>query len=295
MDGEVGNMDYCVVHIKFRSGHFRQGTEYEIHRPNGSPDWLLIYSVSGHGEHVIDTGSSDSNPLLCALPPGTALLYPPGVSQWYRTRKETGGWELMWAHFPESARVQSLLHWPPLQPGENARVRHLDSVPRFLELSNIQREVTTEFAALLGWLATARTNREQFAWNTLERLLLWCDGENPNSRDREADQRVVAVMNAVAENPSVSRSVAEMAESVGLSRTRLSHLFKQETGESFPSYVERRRMEQAENQLRMTSRPVSEIAALVGYDDPLYFSRRFKHHCGMSPREWRAAADQGTL
>jgi AraC-like DNA-binding protein len=32
---------------------------------------------------------------------------------------------------------------------------------------------------------------------------------------------------------------------------------------------------------------INEVARLVGYDDPSYFTRWFRQHVGVSPREWR--------
>ena len=40
--------------------------------------------------------------------------------------------------------------------------------------------------------------------------------------------------------------------------------------------------------LRVTNVPVKSLSQMVGYDDPLYFSRVFRRHVGMSPRHFRA-------
>ena len=39
--------------------------------------------------------------------------------------------------------------------------------------------------------------------------------------------------------------------------------------------------------IRDSSCNVSEIADIIGYDNPLYFGRIFKKQCGMSPSEFR--------
>ncbi len=39
---------------------------------------------------------------------------------------------------------------------------------------------------------------------------------------------------------------------------------------------------------------IAEIAAIVGYDDPLYFSRLFKKQIGVSPSEFRKRICNGT-
>ena len=46
-------------------------------------------------------------------------------------------------------------------------------------------------------------------------------------------------------------------------------------------------MIKARELLSASSYNVSEIAAMVGYDNPLYFSRLFKKTAGISPREYR--------
>ena len=39
--------------------------------------------------------------------------------------------------------------------------------------------------------------------------------------------------------------------------------------------------------MRATDLKIGEIARSVGFDDPLYFTRRFRAKCGVSPAEWR--------
>ena len=39
--------------------------------------------------------------------------------------------------------------------------------------------------------------------------------------------------------------------------------------------------------LRVTNVPIKSLSQMVGYDDPLYFSRVFRRHTGMSPRTFR--------
>ncbi|RJW55721.1 helix-turn-helix domain-containing protein, partial [Lachnospiraceae bacterium OM02-3] len=48
------------------------------------------------------------------------------------------------------------------------------------------------------------------------------------------------------------------------------------------------RMEAAKSTLRNTDIPASEIAALVGYEDPRYFYKVFKKYTGLTPTEYRS-------
>ena len=53
------------------------------------------------------------------------------------------------------------------------------------------------------------------------------------------------------------------------------------------AYQTRLRIERAKDLLRNTSLRVSEIAAQIGYQNPMYFSSTFKKHTGMTPLEYR--------
>ena len=63
--------------------------------------------------------------------------------------------------------------------------------------------------------------------------------------------------------------------------------FKSQTGKTFLEYVNRLRMEKAQEQLVFTDKSISEVALSVGYTDHRYFSVVFKNYCGMTPKEYR--------
>ena len=52
-------------------------------------------------------------------------------------------------------------------------------------------------------------------------------------------------------------------------------------------YILSLRLANAQSLLDTTDYTVTQIAALVGYENPLYFSRLFKKHLGMSPQTYR--------
>lgn len=83
------------------------------------------------------------------------------------------------------------------------------------------------------------------------------------------------------------------AEGVGrelhLSYKRLAAVFKAEKGISMQQYHNRCRMETAALLLRNTLMSVKEIAAELGFEDMLYFSRRFRAYFAQSPTSYRKA------
>ena len=84
-------------------------------------------------------------------------------------------------------------------------------------------------------------------------------------------------------------SLNTVAEFVGLSPNHFCAVFSQETGETFIECLTGTRLHRARELLKATSIRSSEIAYMVGYNDPHYFSYVFKKNVGVSPSEYRRA------
>ncbi|KRF03623.1 hypothetical protein ASG89_02340 [Paenibacillus sp. Soil766] len=82
-------------------------------------------------------------------------------------------------------------------------------------------------------------------------------------------------------------SLQDAAEYVNLSTNYLSRVFSQETGQTFIEFLTQIRIRKAMELLKSTSAKSYEIAFLVGYNDPHYFSNLFKRLTGMTPKEFR--------
>ena len=87
--------------------------------------------------------------------------------------------------------------------------------------------------------------------------------------------------------PDGSISLNSVAEYVGLSPNHFSAIFSQETGETFIEHLTATRLRKASELLRSTPAKSSEIAYMVGYNDPHYFSYVFKKNMGISPSDYR--------
>jgi AraC-like DNA-binding protein len=79
----------------------------------------------------------------------------------------------------------------------------------------------------------------------------------------------------------------QIRERAGLSTTHFNRLFRNFTGVSPMHFFISQRISWAQHLLSQTSMSVKEIASAVGFDDPLYFSARFKKYTGFSPRYFR--------
>ena len=89
------------------------------------------------------------------------------------------------------------------------------------------------------------------------------------------------------QNYSRSIGVEEAARQAGVSRSCLYRAFQAEFGCSPSAYLIRYRIQRATQLLRHSALPISAVAASVGFEDPLYFSRAFRRAVGQSPTEYR--------
>ena len=267
-----------VLHLV--TGHFHEASGYETWRARGTTDWLLIATLAGGGRfgHAgggFTTGSGD------------LTLYRPGTRHDYGVAPDPGRWELLWTHFHAPPDWVPLLAWPEAAPGL-MRLHLEDGAARGKAL-----ECFAEAHALAtGALPSAPRRREAFAMNALEACLLWCDTQNPLSPlsqigGRRMDARVQAAMEFLTRHLSEPVTMDALADEVGLSASRLAHLFRAQAGLTPQQYLEGQRMDRARQLLELTPRPVGAIAVEVGYENPFYFTLRFKRATGLSPRDYR--------
>ena len=101
------------------------------------------------------------------------------------------------------------------------------------------------------------------------------------------DHRVKELIESLRSNPGREVPADEMALLLGLSVSRLYHLFRNETGTTPGRYQQRLRIERACSLLESTHLSVKEIVAQVGASDLSHFIRDFKKARGVSPKRYR--------
>jgi AraC family transcriptional regulator, arabinose operon regulatory protein len=106
----------------------------------------------------------------------------------------------------------------------------------------------------------------------------------------QRDFRIQQVVQVLTQNPS--RTLPQLANVCQISTSRLSHLFKDETGISVKDYRLICRLEIAGVALASTSTPIKEIAYKAGYRHTSSFVRAFKTHFGVPPTQYRASKRQ---
>ena len=82
--------------------------------------------------------------------------------------------------------------------------------------------------------------------------------------------------------------IQDLAKKIGISRSYLVKLMKQETGMSPQEYLIETRMRRAADLLSRSNDSIRTIAAECGYEDALAFSKVFKSRYGCNPSDFRA-------
>lgn len=82
-------------------------------------------------------------------------------------------------------------------------------------------------------------------------------------------------------------TLEDVARSAHLSVSRLSHVFKEQTGLTIIDYMTKVRVEYAKELLISTNKNCTEICFDTGYNNQSYFTRTFKEVAGVTPRQFR--------
>ena len=102
-------------------------------------------------------------------------------------------------------------------------------------------------------------------------------------------QRIRHVLEFIHENLYREITLEELCSQSGLQKTAFIRLFRQVTGTTPLQYIIRQRLENARELLEESDLSVTQIAEQCGFSDPFYFSRCFRKHYGVAPREFRSA------
>lgn len=105
--------------------------------------------------------------------------------------------------------------------------------------------------------------------------------------ERGPEGLVYHIEQHVRRNLDQNLSLEHLASLVHLSPSYLSREFKRLTGRNLSAYITQTRVDRARELLAEGRHKNYEIARLVGFDDPVYFSRAFKKATGLRPSEYR--------
>ena len=255
----------CVTH----TGRHDRVLGHYVSRPRGFQQHGLLFCLDGKG--IVRIGKSKWR-----MQRGHGIILPPGIAHQYAADPRDP-WSVFWFLFDggmAAACVQAL-------DVTRARPRFwIQDVATMIEaFEECYRHVLGGYtdADLIG-LSTSFT-RFMGLCRTMQRA--------PGARRRHTEERIVRSVRFLRENLHRPLTLGQIAREAGISVSHFSTMFKRQINCGPLEFFARLKMQRAGELLAGTGHGVSEIAHALGFEDPLYFSKRFRQYTGASPTEHR--------
>ena len=234
----------------------------------GRRDYQILYVANGKTHFWFD----GKEKIVSA---GHMVLYKPDEIQKYVYYLEDNP-EVFWIHFTGSD-VKNILAYHGISLDEH--VFYCGVLPDYKAL----------FRKIIQELQLCRYGYEDYIASLFNDILLLVDRQQHEQKKatgnvQEQIERAAAYFN---ENYNTKISIDDYAESLHISTNWFIHNFKQYAGMSPAQYILSLRMVNAQSLLERTTYNIKEISEIVGYENPLYFSRVFKKEIGKSPAQYR--------
>lgn len=109
-----------------------------------------------------------------------------------------------------------------------------------------------------------------------------------NNKLNQKNRYVVNEVNDIIDHQYTKNiTVKLISDQVGLTPNYISQIFKKETGITITKKITEVRIEAAKELLKGSNFKVFEVAEMVGFDNPYYFSTVFKKNTGIHPSKFR--------
>lgn len=120
-------------------------------------------------------------------------------------------------------------------------------------------------------------------------VISYCDDNvwNPEIDETQLSHNVFHALSYIRKHYNEPLSLEQIAREINLNPEYLSRVFKEETGQTYSTFLTNIRMAQAENLLKNSTEKIQHIAEAVGYFNVSYFSTLFKKRYGLNPYEFR--------
>lgn len=254
-------------------GTYRLRNKYKLPTwwSKGRIDWQLLYVASGKAHFYI--GEQD-----IVVTAGHMVLYQPKQVMHYEYFGKDKP-EVYWVHFTGSD-VKNILKKHEIPLDENVFYAGTSSTYTYL------------FKEMINELQTCRVGYEELLSMYLQQIFLLIQRSRQEKRptvNTHIQEEMELARRYFQEHYNEEINIEEYALSRNMSVSWFLRNFKQVTMKSPMQYILSVRINNAVSLLESTDYNVTEISTIVGYDNPLYFSRIFKKQRGVSPSDYRKA------
>jgi AraC family transcriptional regulator, arabinose operon regulatory protein len=254
-------------------GNYRlsQHPKMPTYRPKGRVDYQIIYIASGIAHFHFDNPENET-----IVHAGNIVLFRPKEFQKYEYYGKDKT-EVFWVHFTGN-NVKNILRRYGF-PDD----KRIFQVGTSMEYERIFKQMISE-------LQRTQPNYQEMLVLLLQELLITFNREITKEhvlKNEFLDKQMETAINYFNANYNLEINIEEYAASKGMSVSWFIRNFKKYTGKPPAQYIGSLRMTNAQALLETTTYSVNEISIIVGYNNPLYFSRLFHKQKGCSPSEYR--------
>lgn len=241
------------------------------HRPRGRLDFQILYIASGKVHFYFDNSEMDT-----VVSAGNMVLYRPKEPQRY-VYFGADQTEVFWVHFT-GGNVKNILRGYGIQ--DNMRIINTGTSPEYTRL----------FKQMIQELQRCQTDYKDLLVLLLQQLFISIHRQITKEhklKNEYLDSEMEIAMQYFNDHYNAEINIEEYAASRGMSVSWFIRNFKLYTNTTPMQYIVSLRIANAQMLLETTNYNVTEIGNIVGYDNPLYFSRIFRKQKGISPSEYR--------
>ena len=238
-------------------------------RPRGRVDWQLIYIAAGKGHFILDGKE-------VIVPAGNMILYQPKQVQdyFYFGKDKTQVW---FVHFTGREIRNILKHY---RIPTDCYILH----------TGLSQEYEDLFRKMRDELVKCSWGYEEMLTYLFRELLLTMHRRLTENAPRVTgfiQDEIDRARTYFEEHYKEEISIEQYAVSRNMSTSWFNRSFRSAMGTAPMKYILNIRIRNAQTFLETTDYSISVIASLVGYDNPMYFSRLFRKAKGMSPSRYR--------
>lgn len=250
-------------------GYYPKAEKHYTYRKKGLPENFLFYCVDGKGWYQLEDKKYE-------VGTNEFFILPQNTEHAYGSSNDDP-WTIYWVHFSGD----SLPAFNKLQVVQ----KHFK--PAYIRIS---REVTESFNKMMKALELGFSlDNLLFAnicLNHFISMFIYNQKHFPDIQHDKQDSIDNAIL-YMQEHINDNILLTDLCKHFNYSSSRFSSLFKQKTGYAPIDYFIQLKMQKATQQLDFTDQSIKQIAMSMGFDDPYYFSKRFRKVIGMSPKKYR--------
>ncbi len=250
-------------------GYYPQAKYHFRERKHGCKQYILIYCTEGKGWFKLKNGEYN-------VSPDNFFLLPPNVHHSYGA-DENNPWSIYWMHFKGksathfSKKINIINQIHPVKFGSaDDRVQLFEEI--YQTLDNGYSTDNLQYSSMCLWHFLS-----SFLFVNHFKHFLY----------EKKNDIIEHSIEYFKSNLSQNILLKDISEHFGFSISHFSFMFRNRTGYAPLEYFTRLKIQRACQYLDLTDMRIKEVASLVGYKDPYYFSRIFHKIMNISPKYYK--------